>query len=211
MSATMSSRLMPGRGSRLMFVMRMSGSRFQPSARTAPPLVAADARRRLTAGQIAAEDALADERHALRRDPLVIPAERAQAARRGGVGHEASPGPSRSGSRPRACRWSGSWCPRRRPPCPKTRSSSVGCPQLSWIWRYSCEGCRTMVRRPGGSTGAAEQLHGLLPPGRAHAPEVEAPDVLVAGGPVAAGLGEGATLQVVTARRRGPRGWRRRG
>jgi len=37
-SAMMSSRLMPSRGSRLTLVMRMSGSRFQPSARMAPPL-----------------------------------------------------------------------------------------------------------------------------------------------------------------------------
>ena len=37
-SATISSRLMPGTGSRLMLVIRMSGIRFQPSARIAPPL-----------------------------------------------------------------------------------------------------------------------------------------------------------------------------
>ena len=37
-SATMSSRLIPGRGRRLMLVIRMSGIRFQPSARIAPPL-----------------------------------------------------------------------------------------------------------------------------------------------------------------------------
>ena len=35
-----------------------------------------------------------------------------------------------------------------------TRSSSVGWPQLSWIWRYSCDGSRMIVRRPAGSCGA---------------------------------------------------------
>ena len=38
MSATISSKLMPGLGSRLTLVIRMSGIRFQPSARIAPPL-----------------------------------------------------------------------------------------------------------------------------------------------------------------------------
>jgi hypothetical protein len=36
-SATMSSKLMPGLGRRLTLVIRISGIRFQPSARIAPP------------------------------------------------------------------------------------------------------------------------------------------------------------------------------
>ena len=37
MSATMSSKVIPSRGSRLTLVIRISGIRFQPSARIAPP------------------------------------------------------------------------------------------------------------------------------------------------------------------------------
>ena len=87
-SATMSSKLMPGFGSRLTLVIRISGIRFQPSARMAPAARPADPRRGLAGAQVADEHPLLDQRDLLGRDALVVPAEGAQAARDRGVGHD---------------------------------------------------------------------------------------------------------------------------
>ena len=88
MSATISSRLMPGL--RQQVDVRHADERDPVPAvgahrATAP---AADPRRRLAAREVADEDALLDERHGLRLDALVVPAERAHAAGRGRVGDD---------------------------------------------------------------------------------------------------------------------------
>ncbi len=67
-----------------------------PDERDAVPAVGAhrpaalppDPRRGLARAQVAGEDAVLDERHGLGRDALVVPAERAHPAGRGGVGDD---------------------------------------------------------------------------------------------------------------------------
>ena len=197
MSATICSRLMPGFGSRFTFVIRMSGIRFQPSARIAPPLgrpmSGAVSRRR----EVADEDPLLHERHRLRGHPLVVPPERPEPAGRGRVGDDVD--------ELRAV--------------PEAAAEEVGGEEArAGVARLRPEDAVELRRvaaalvdlevelgrveddrpPPGRQLGGREQLDGLLGEPLRVSEEIEAADVLVPGGlEAAAGVGVAAALVLV--------------
>ncbi len=122
-------------------------------------------RRGLAAGEVADEHAVLDERHVLGRHALVVVAERAEPARRGGIGVDVDVlapvaqavelvGRQEAGAGEAA------------PPCRSTRSSSVGWPHDSWIWSATWVESEDEVHLAGRALRRVEQrdrqLRGLL-------------------------------------------------
>ena len=127
---------------------------------------AADARRRLATGQVADQQA----RRSMSGDvlgghALVVVAEGAQPAGRGGIGVDVDE-LAAIAQVARACRWSGSSCPAKLASVPKTRSSSVGWPHDSWIWSATWVESRIRSISPGRALRRIQQgnrqLGGLL-------------------------------------------------
>ena len=201
-SATMSSKLMPGFGSRLTFVIRISGMRFQPSARIAPPAGPADARRGLPRAQVAGEDPLLDQRDLLGHHALVVPAERAQAARDGGVGDDVA--------QVAAVAEGAQHVRRQEARAGVGRLGAEGAVQLRGVAAALVHLHVELGRvqqdgpRAGGQGRGGEQLHGLARDALGVAREVHRPDVLVAGrGPGPAVVRVAAALVLVAVDRVG--------